>query len=200
METPSRVLGGVSVPDTQLVARAIEYLRSLSEPFLFNHAVRSWLFAVRLAQLQTLSYDAEVVAVGSLLHDIGLTRSFDGPRRFEVEGADGASAFASAQGMDAGRAKLIWDCVALNSKPSVALYKEPEVVLCTEGVALDFGGRACERIPGADVAYILDAYPRLQLKRNVSGCLCNIVRAKRFVAGHKPVSTVDLLRDAPLEE
>jgi len=67
-------LGGVTVVDTPLVSRAMELARKHSEPFLFNHAVRSWLFAVRLGQLQGIPHDAEVVAVGSLLHDLGLNR------------------------------------------------------------------------------------------------------------------------------
>jgi len=51
METPTRVLGGVSVPDTPVIAHALEHVRSAFDPFLFNHAVRSWLFAMRIAQV-----------------------------------------------------------------------------------------------------------------------------------------------------
>jgi hypothetical protein len=40
--TPTRSLAGVAVPDTPLIARAIEYSREHSEPYLFNHAMRSW--------------------------------------------------------------------------------------------------------------------------------------------------------------
>jgi HD superfamily phosphodiesterase len=78
------------VIDTPLVSRALDYAQTHSEPFLFNHAVRSWLFAARLGQLQGISHDEEVVAVGSLLHDLGLTNKFQGQKRFEIEGADAA--------------------------------------------------------------------------------------------------------------
>jgi HD superfamily phosphodiesterase len=74
----TRVLGGITVIDTPLVTRAMDYARRHSEPFLFNHAVRSWLFAARLGDLQGIAHDPEVVAVGSLLHDLGLTDSFAG--------------------------------------------------------------------------------------------------------------------------
>lgn len=66
------------------------------------------LFAVRLGQLQGIAHDAEVVAVGSLLHDLGLTNSFTGQKRFEIEGADAARAFAREQGLDDRRVQLIW--------------------------------------------------------------------------------------------
>jgi hypothetical protein len=65
MSGKTRVLGGVTVIDTPLITRALDYARVHSEPFLFNHAVRSWLFAVRLGPLEGLPHDAEVVAATS---------------------------------------------------------------------------------------------------------------------------------------
>src|SRR5258708_30565369 len=119
----TQVLGGIKVIDTPLVARALDLARTHSEPFLFNHAVRSWLFAVRLGQLQGIPHDAEVVAVGSLIHDRGLTNCCTGPKRFEVEGADPARDFAREHGLDDRRGPLILDSIALNSTPSIGLYK-----------------------------------------------------------------------------
>ena len=49
------------------------------------------------------------------------------------------------------RAIEIWDGVALNSTPSVALYKETEVALCTAGIALDWGGWGYESLPKARI-------------------------------------------------
>src|SRR6267142_4046112 len=99
MSGKTRVLGGITVSDTPLITRAMDYAQIHSEPVLFNHAVRSWLFAVRLGQLQGIAHDAEVVAMGSLLHDLGLTdHCSGGHRRFEVEGADAAREFARGQG------------------------------------------------------------------------------------------------------
>ncbi len=99
-EVDCRLLAGISVPASPLVERAIEYARQKCEPYLFNHVVRSWLFAARLGQLQCIGHDAEVVAVGTLLHDITLNENFSGPRRFEVEGADLARSFARECGFD----------------------------------------------------------------------------------------------------
>jgi hypothetical protein len=152
MKSPTRILAGVIVPDTQVVARALDHARAESDPFLFNHVVRSWLFAVRLAQLQEVSYDAEVVAVGTLLHDVG---------RFVLEAADIAADFARSVGMGGQRARLVWHCVAMNSSRCLALSREVESVLCSEGTTLDIDGAASERIPFAEMQRILDAYPRL---------------------------------------
>src|SRR5258705_2279933 len=100
--------GRIGLPATSIVAQALEYARQKCEPYLFNHVVRSWLFAARIGQLQNIEHDAEVVAVGTLLHDITLNDRFAGPRRFEVEGADLARTFATDVGFDKRRAQLIW--------------------------------------------------------------------------------------------
>ena len=144
-DATTRLLAGVTVPDTPTISRAIEFARERSEPYLFNHAMRSWLFAAALAQLKQTAHDGEVLAVTTILHDIGLAEGFDGPLRFEVEGANAARAFARNEGVDERRAQLIWDGVALNSTPSISLYKEAEVALCTAGIGLDWGGWGTSR-------------------------------------------------------
>jgi hypothetical protein len=209
----TRVLGGITVIDTPLITRAMDYARIHSEPYLFNHAVRSWLFAVRLAQLQAVAYDAEVVAVGTLLHDLGLTDSFTGPKRFEIEGADAARAFAREQGLDDRQIQLIWDSVALNSTPSIGIHKEAEVALCTAGIGVEFGFQY-DRLPPQEMKSILDEFPRLEMKRRFKDSVCRIVETKpettydnfagdfgqRFVPGYQRPSTVDFLMNAPFEE
>ena len=211
----ARLLAGVSVPDTPLVAGAIEYAREHSEPYLFNHVMRSWLFAVTLAQLKKqIAHDAEVLAVTTLLHDLGLAKAFNGPLRFEVEGANAARAFARKEGIDPRRAQLIWDGVALNSTPSIALHKETEIALCTAGVGLDWGGWGYEALAGDRIAAILDAFPRLDMKQRFTRAVCGIVETRpqttydnfardfgeRFVPGYKAISTVDYLLNSPFKE
>src|SRR5262249_42428546 len=120
-----RVLAGIEIPETPVVEQAIVYARRECEPYLFNHIMRSWVFAVRVGQIRGIAHDAEVMAVATLLHDITLNDRFKGPRRFEVEGADLARGFAVDVGLDRRKAQLIWDGVALNSTPSIGLYKEP---------------------------------------------------------------------------
>lgn len=140
MPSQTRDLAGVEVPDTPIVARAIELAERHCDPYLFNHSMRSWLFAVVLAKQRGAAHDPEVLAVSIVLHDIGLAAAFNGARRFEVEGADAARAFAHEQGMDQRQMQLVWDGVALNSTPSICLYKEPEVALCATGIGVDWGG------------------------------------------------------------
>jgi len=212
--TSSRILAGISVPDTPLVNRAFDYARRECEPYLFNHVVRSWLFAARIGQLRNIDHDAEVVAVGTLLHDVTLNERFDGPRRFEVEGADLARVFARQGGVDERRAQLIWDSIALNSTPSIGLYKEAEVALCTAGICLDVVGLQYELIPAAEIARIVEEFPRLEMKWRMAKCFCHIAERRpettydnfvrdfgeRHILGYRAPSSVDLVANAPFEE
>lgn len=212
--TATRSIAGVLVPDTPLISKAIEYARQHHEPYLFNHSMRSWLFAVSIAEERQLAHDAEVLAVATLLHDLGLERAFAGPLRFEVEGANAARKFAQGEGVGARRAQLIWDGVALNSTPSLALHKEMEVCLCTAGIGLDWGGFDYEALPASQIAQIVNAFPRLQMKERFARAVCWIVETRptttydnfasdfgqRFVPGYQRPSAVDLLMSAPFKE
>ena len=211
---PTRVLAGVAVPDTPLVAHAIEFARTHSEPYLFNHVMRSWLFATILAEQDGKPYDAEVLAVSALLHDLGLSESLAGPLRFEVEGANAAREFARVRGVDERRTQLIWDSIALNSTPSICLYKETEAALCTLGVGLDWGGWAYDRVPAEQIAEIVAEFPRLGMKSRFTKAICGLCERRpestydnfardfgeRFISKYHAPSTVDLLLTSPFEE
>ena len=210
----TRLLAGVSVPDAALISRAIDFARERSAPYLFNHVMRSWLFAAIVAQRKQIAHDGEVLAVTAILHDLGLAEAFDGPLRFEVEGANAARAFARNEGMDDRRAQLIWDGVALNSTPSIALYKEAEIGVATMGIGLDWGGWGYEAVTDAEMAAIIEAFPRLGMKERFTQAVCRIVETRpattydnfardfgeRFVPGYEPLSTVDYLLNAPFNE
>lgn len=210
----TRSIAGISVPDTPLVSRAIEYAHRNQEPYLFNHAMRSWLFAASVAQQRATAHDAEVLAVATLLHDLGLEKAFSGPLRFEVEGANAARRFAQDEGLDEQRAQLIWDGVALNSTPSIGLHKEVEVALCTTGIGLDWGGWGYESLPATLIAEVVDAFPRLEMKRRFARSVCWVVETRpattydnfardfgeRLVPGYTHPSAVDLLMNSPFME
>jgi HD superfamily phosphodiesterase len=105
MSTPgTRLIAGIAVPDSPLITDALEYAGRLSDPYLLNHAIRSWLFAAKIAQLKAIDCDQEVVAIGTILHDIGLTAGVTGTNRFEVNGADAALSFIKDRGLSDRRA------------------------------------------------------------------------------------------------
>ena len=210
----TRLLAGVWVPESPVITRAIDYTREHSEPYLFNHVMRSWLFAESLAQLSHAGHDEEVLAIATLLHDLGLSEPFYGPQRFEVETANAARNFARREGLDSRRTQLVWDGVALNSTPSIALHKETEVALCTQGIGLDWGGFGYAALPKLLIEEILAEFPRLQMKQQFTKSVCRLCESRpattydnfardfgeRFVTGYTAPSTVDVLFAAPFAE
>jgi len=79
------VLAGIKVIDSRMVHDAIELARSSSEPYLFNHAMRSWLLVCCGRRGETCSRP-ELLAVSAILHDLGLTDRYSALERFEVMG------------------------------------------------------------------------------------------------------------------
>lgn len=208
------VFAGIKVVDTPLVKDAIELARSLSEPYLFNHVMRSWLFGVVIAEGATPSPDPELVALACILHDLGLTDRYFAEERFEVDSANAARSFLKERGLHAQQIQLVWDAIALHSTRSIALHKQPEVATTHAGIAVDVIGAGLEVIPKETAGRILAEFPRVSMKMQFQKCLCDVVRRKpatsydnflkdfgaRHVAGYAAPSFVDLFANAPFAE
>ena len=205
---------GIKVPDTALVRDAIDLSRTLLEPFLFNHVMRSWLFGISLSEAAEVTPDAELLAVAAILHDLGLTERYTAENRFEVDGANAAREFMKDRGISAQQTQVVWDAIALHTTPTLALHKEPEVVMTHSGIAVDVLGAGLDRIPQEKQRAILTTFPRLAFKGQFKGCLCNVVRQKpmtaidnilrdfgiRYVEGFTPPNFADLVAGAPFSE
>jgi hypothetical protein len=208
------VLAGITVTDTSLVRDAIELARSASEPYLFNHVMRSWLFGILLSEGVEPAPDPELLAVSTVLHDLGLTDRHTAEERFEVDGANAARAFLKDRGISTPQIQLVWDAIALHTTRSIALHKEPEVVITHSGIAVDAIGVGLDRIPVVRQRAILAEFPRLAFKNQLRSCLCNIVRLKpatsfdnilrdvgsRYVEGFTAPNFADLIANAPFPE
>src|SRR6476660_1002705 len=129
----------LKLPDSRTVRDAYAQAETESQPWLFNHVVRSWLYGAKLTQRRGLAPDAELVAVAVLLHDLGLARGGAPDRRFEVMGADAGRAFALSPDMGERRAATIWDSIALHTTASIGRHKGVDVVCCQHGIACDYG-------------------------------------------------------------
>src|ERR1700678_3291669 len=210
----SMVFAGIKVPDTTLVRDAMELARGLLEPFLFNHVMRSWLLGVVLSERAEHAPDAELLAVAAVLHDLGLTDRYTGANRFVVDGANAARVFLSDQGISAHQMQLVWDAIALHTTPTLALHKEPEVVMVHSGIAVDVLGVGLDRIPQDKQGAILAEFPRLAFKSGLKECLCNIARRKRestfdnivrdfgvrYVEGYTSPNFADVVANAPFSD
>ncbi len=210
------VLAGIEVVDTRLVIDAVEVARNCSSPYLFNHAMRCWLFGVVLAEGASPKPDHELLAVSAVLHDLGLTDRYGAgnENRFEIDGANAARSFLKERSIPTHQIQIVWDAIALHTTRSIALHKEPEVALTHSGIAVDVIGAGLDLIPRDKVQAILTEFPRLSMKNQFVDCLCAVIRRKpatsydnflrdivtRYVDGFSAPSFADLLRNAPFIE
>ncbi len=160
------------------------------------------------------SPDPELLAVSTVLHDLGLTERYIAEKRFEVDGANAARGFLTERGIAAQQMQLVWDAIALHTTRSIALHKESEVAMTHSGIAVDAIGAGLERIPLDKQRAILAAFPRLALKKHLESSLCNIVRRKpatsfdnilrdfgtRYVEGFTPPNFADVVANSPFSE
>ena len=161
----------------------------VSPPFLFNHGARTFAWACLIADKDRIPFDRELLYVGAILHDIGLTEAYDGPRCFENEGAAAAAAFARDQGWDELRAERLAESIRLHMHPRVVPEDSAEGYLLGEATGCDCRGhRLGDLDPGA-AAEVVARHPVARLHRGLH-------RPLRGPGARKPGCLVDLyLRD-----
>lgn len=152
-----------TLPDTGLCNAAVEYARTVSDPFLFHHVMRSALLADAIGRRSGVKFDREVLCVSAVLHDLGLTKIAPVQMRFEIEGADLAKDFLARKGMSERHLEIVWDAIALHTTPEIPSRKCSEIALCQIGIAADLGIAPLDVISEATVDEVLAAYPWLDM-------------------------------------
>jgi putative intracellular protease/amidase len=174
---PGAVQAGLEFPQTELAKVAAELARGAEPDFMFNHSARSYLFARIAAAARGLAagedYDDELLFLSCILHDVGLTSQADRGRRFEVDGAEAAVDLLRANGLEAARAQLVWDAIALHTSAGIAEHRGTEIALTRAGIGMDFGSDA-DLVPGEVAERVHDRYPRLDMAR----CLTDAIVAQ----------------------
>ena len=156
---------GMPVPDSAFAERAGELISDVAQPFLVNHSIRAYAWAVELALHDGLEFDPEILYVSAALHDIGLVPAYDMGACFEIDGAIAAERFALQQEQSAERAHAIYDVIALHmSDPAPG--QPSEVNLLSESTGTDVTGWRIGDVRPTSIPAILAAYPRLEFKRD----------------------------------
>jgi hypothetical protein len=147
---------------------AIDFARTTESESVFNHSVRSYLFAELLAEHDGLragpDYDREAVFFGCALHDLGAGSDAPGKTRFEVEGADLAADFLTNRGYAADTVDSVWEAIALHTSGGIAERRGPVCYLVRGGIGMDFG-RNVDFVDDNAGAIIHARYPRLHMER-----------------------------------
>ncbi|MCC3767449.1 HD domain-containing protein [Streptomyces sp. UNOC14_S4] len=176
-------LDDLVVPDSAACTAALEVAGAYCSPALLNHSVRSYLWAAAHATANGMAFDAELLYVASLLHDIGLVPAFDSHTvPFEEAGGHVAWVFGAAAGWPEERRERVSEVIVRHMWSSVDASEDPEGHLLEYSTSLDISGRRVDSLPERLRAEVLERYPRLGLADEFASCF-------RDQAARKPDSS-----------
>ena len=186
----STTIAGIKIPDSKMARDLTELIRSREPDLLFHHSTRVYLFGALTGQRKRLKDDPELLYVGAMFHDIGLTEAYRESRlRFEVDGANAARDFLRSYGIPEASVETVWDAIALHTTPGIPEHKKPEVALVTSGVEMDVLGIAYTQFTREQREAVIAAHPRGPQFKN------NIIDAFYQGMKHRPDSTFGTVND-----
>jgi HD superfamily phosphodiesterase len=149
----------VRVPDTPAAREAEELAARAYSRALLNHSLRTYVWAVHIGTSTGRAFDAEVLYVAALLHDVGLMPAFDTGRCFETDSAHAARALLASVGWSAERTELAANAIRDHwSGPDD--HDDVEAVLLAQGAAVDAIGNRGSPVDDATRERVLGALPR----------------------------------------
>jgi hypothetical protein len=192
---------------------ATEFARSAYPPYLFNHAVRTFLFGSLVGRASGQKYDEEILYLACILHDLGLTDRFQDESPFEIQGAETARKFLEELGYSKEKLGTVWDGIAMHSSP-IGQFKQPEIALVGEGAGSDAIGPDLSQIKKGDLAEIVRAFPRLKFKEAFVKTCADVARKhpraasssfmrdirERYVPEFHPRNFCDRVLESPFTE
>lgn len=162
-------IAGIQLPDTALVRETTEYIRDVEDDLLFHHSRRVFYFGALQGLRRGLQPDLELLYVGAMFHDLGLTEPYrtTSQLRFEVDGANAARDFLLQRGVDEAAARKVWLGIALHTTPGVPEFLDPEIALVTAGVETDVLGIGLDNLALEDRDAVTAVHPRPDFKTQI---------------------------------
>jgi len=186
----SETIAEIKIPDSKMAKDLTELIRDKEPDLLYHHSRRVYLFGALTGQRKGLAYDTELLYVGAMFHDIGLTEQYrDSMLRFEVDGANAARDFLRKYGVPESSVEMVWDAIALHTTPGIPEHKKAVVALVTAGVEMDVLGFAYKEFDEQQRLGVVAAHPRgNQFKQD-------IIDAFYHGMAHRPDSTFGTVND-----
>ena len=139
----SQIIAGIPVPDSAIAKAATELVRDSEDDLLYNHSRRVFFWAALTGERRGLKYDPELLYMGAMFHDMGLTERYSSTdHRFEVDGANTARDFLKSYGVPERDIEDVWIAIALHTTPGIPQHMRPTIALVTAGVEMDVLGIA----------------------------------------------------------
>ena len=176
-------IADITIPDSSLAREATDFIRDAEDDLLFNHSRRVFLFGALQGRRLGLQPDLELLYVGAMFHDLGLTERYrSSSLRFEIDGANAARDFLLERGVDAADARKVWLSIGLHTTPEVPRFLDPEVALVNAGVETDVVGIGRDKLSPAALDAVTAAHPRPEFKKRILAAFNDGMK-------HRPEST-----------
>ena len=96
----SEIIAGIRLPDSAIARAATQLVRDTEDDLLYNHSRRVFFWGALTGERRDLKFDPELLYLGAMFHDMGLTEKYASPDlRFEVDGANAARDFMKGYGV-----------------------------------------------------------------------------------------------------
>jgi hypothetical protein len=169
----------IAVPTTPVVALATEAAEAWCSPSLMAHSRRAYLWSAARGIDLGLEFDAELLYVAAMLHDIGLVGAFDNATiSFDEAGGNVAWMFAAGAGWPVERRVRLGEVIVRHMWDSVDPAFDAEGHLLEVGTAIDISGRVPHLWSPALRAEVLALHPRLDLVAEFTACFVDQARRK----------------------
>ncbi|HEY6852336.1 MAG TPA: HD domain-containing protein [Terracidiphilus sp.] len=190
-------VAGVRIPNTSLANEATQFVSGVTPLWLLNPLLRTYDFAELLGRSSAMKYDSELLYLGAMMHDLGLTDEFAGIQRFELDGADAASRFLQKHGVSKRRIQLVWDSIAFHTLRWIYDRMRAEVALVGYGVLADTIGTGIDKLSAKQVREVLETWPRHGFRYAFPQLVAEIVGRKPETAAGS--FAADVLRQRGIE-
>lgn len=164
----AETIAGITIPDSTLAREATDLVRDVATDLVYHHSRRVFLFGSLRGQEYGRDVDPELLYVGAMFHDLGLTDRYRRTdQRFEIDAADVARDFLTGHGVTPAKADTVWAAIALHTTPEIPLHMDPVIELVTRGVELDVLGIGYDAITDAQRTAVVAAHPRPDFKNRI---------------------------------
>ncbi|MGK3122566.1 HD domain-containing protein [Candidatus Pantoea formicae] len=154
-------INGITIPDTAMTRDATTFVRDTESDLLFHHSSRVYYWAALAGRRLDLKVDAELLYVGCMFHDVGLTHEHCScDKRFEVDGANAARDFLQQYGVEQADIDKVWTAIALHTTPGIPQFMAPEIALVTAGVEMDVLGINYDHFSDTEREAVVQQHPR----------------------------------------
>jgi hypothetical protein len=187
-------VAGVAIPDSEMARAAGAATRAIEPDILYRHSLRVFLFAALIGVRRRLVFNAELLYVAALFHDMGLTSLYrDSQTRFEVDSANAMREFLGGYGVPEDAVADVWNAIALHTTFGICPHMSALTGLIAAGVETDLLGMHFDEVSRTERNAVLAEYPR------GAGFKAQIIDVFAQAMAHRPATTFGTVNADVLE-